>query len=296
MLGYPSPNPVIRADQERRIAASTIMKILAEAGRSVEINPGELRIGDRLIYCDTRVRHLLAEAIYGATFPRAADGEFFHNTGVEGFRGIAQSRELRLFTLRRRMGNPFEGELYNLATLEGWRGADVEAEYPEKQRPGTDLFYASLTKAAADAGLWDFGPVRLRLRVDTNGRMGQLRTVQYHAADHVTLLGLINRALAANGHPPILPQTSLRMSALSLPTWLRNETEVRLLHMHLRGQSDDRRNDGEWDYWPVPIGGPSDIADVSLIGIEVNTDEAFQEVQQVLENSPLVSVVPIRVS
>jgi hypothetical protein len=34
------------------------------------------------------------------------------------------------------MGNASEGELYNLAALEGWRGADVEAEYPQDQRPG----------------------------------------------------------------------------------------------------------------------------------------------------------------
>lgn len=103
MFGYPSPNPVIRADQERRIAAATIMGVLASAGRPVEINPGELTIRPKHIHCHTKVRRLLAEAIYDESFSRVMAGEFFHTTGVEGFQGIAQSGELRLYTLRKRM-------------------------------------------------------------------------------------------------------------------------------------------------------------------------------------------------
>jgi hypothetical protein len=48
MFDYPSPNPVIRANQERRIAADTIMGVLASAGRPAAINPGELTIRPKL--------------------------------------------------------------------------------------------------------------------------------------------------------------------------------------------------------------------------------------------------------
>lgn len=286
----PQPRPVIRANQQRRIAADTIMGVLASAGRLVETNPGELTIRPKLIHCHTKVRRLLADAIYGKTFPRVMAGEFFHTTGVEGFLGIAESGELRLYTLRKRMECPIEGEFYNLAALEGWRGADVEYEYPEVERPGTDLFYLSLIEAREGADLWDFGPVRLRLRIDTSGRMGQLRTIQYHDENHVTLLGRINKAREDKGLPPILPETSHRTSAYSLPPRFKDEIEVRLLHMHLRGLPDLRRNDGHWDYWPVPIGGQSDVASISLLGIDVRTDKALGKVRKALEGSTLADV------
>src|SRR5258708_36983352 len=39
---------------------------------------------------------------------------------------IAASGEMRLYSLRKRMENSIEGEFYNLAALEGWRGDGVD--------------------------------------------------------------------------------------------------------------------------------------------------------------------------
>ena len=223
LFGYPSENATIYAQQRRQLAAYVIKDVLASAGRRVGINAGSVRIRDRLIFFDTRVRRAVSKAIYGRTFPRVRRGKFFHYTGVEALAGIAERGELRLYSLRKRMSNAFEGELLNLARLEGWHGleaANDDATNPDP--PGSSLFFTSLTNAG---NLWSFGSVRLRLRVNTIGKMAQLREVQYHAAGDVTLLGRINAALAAEGLPPILPESSYRMAAYSVPDWLRGETE-----------------------------------------------------------------------
>jgi hypothetical protein len=290
LLGYPSENPTILLQQRRQLAAYVIQDILVAADRRVAINAGSVHIRDRLIFFDTDVRRALSEAIYGRTFPRVGAGEFFHHTGVKKFAGIAQSGELRLYSLRKRMGIPFEGELLNLARLEGWHGLEAaNDDVANPEPPGSNLFYTSLTSAG---NLWSFGSVRLRLRVDTIGKMAQLREVQYHAAGDVTLLGRINAALASEGLPPILPESSYRMAAYSVPDWLRGETETRLLHLHLDGQQDRRRSDGEFDYWPVRLGIANDVADITLTGIEVNSEEVLAKVRKALANTPWSSIAP----
>ena len=188
LLRYPSENPTILAQQRRQLAAYDIQDALAADDRPVAINAGSIHIRDRLISFDTDVRRALSEAIYGRMFPRVEAGEFFHHTSVEAFAGIAESGELRLYSLRKRMGNPIEGELLNLARLEGWDGLEAaNDDTTNPDPPGSNLFYTSLTSAG---NLWSFGSVRLRLRVDTIGKMAHLREVQYHAAGDVTLLGI----------------------------------------------------------------------------------------------------------
>ncbi len=82
------------------------------------------------------------------------------------------------------------------------------------------------------------------------------------------------------------------MAAYSVPDWLCSETETRLLHLHLDGQQDRRKNDGEFDYWPVRLGIPNDIADMTLTGIEVNSEEALGQVGKALADTPLSSIAP----
>src|SRR5690348_17220714 len=106
LLGYPSENPTILAQQRRQLAAYVIQDILAAADRPVAINAGAVRIRRGLIFFDTRVRRALSKAIYGLTFPRVRRGKFFHYTGVEAFTEMAKSGELRLYSLRKRMANP----------------------------------------------------------------------------------------------------------------------------------------------------------------------------------------------
>lgn len=254
------------------------------------INAGAVHIRDRLIFFDTRVRRALSKAIYGLTFPRIRRGKLFHYTGVEAFTEIAKSGKLRLYSFRKRMGNPFEGELLNLARLEGWHGLDVANDDPANLHPpGANLFYTSLTTAGK---LWDFGSVRLRLHVNTSGKMAQLREVQYHASGDVTLLGKINKALANEGFPPILPESSYRMAAYSVPDWLRGETETRLLYLHLDHKRGRPVNDGEFDYWPVRLGITNDVSDVTLTSIQVNSQDALDQVRKAMVGTSLNSIVP----
>ena len=185
----------------------------------------------------------------------------------------------------------------NMARLEGWHAleADIQAAYDDpkqKDAPGSNLFYVSLTNVEGGGDLWNFGSVRLHLRVDTAGRLGQLREVQYHAAGGSTLLGEINESLADEDLPPILPLSSYRMSANSIPAGFGDEVETRLLHLHFEGQPDERQQDRDGFYWPVPIDGRSSIADVALLGISVNSAENLVRVRNVLANIELGSIVP----
>ena len=302
MLNYPSSNPVIFADQRRRIAAEIIMGVLAADGHQVQIDPGNLRIRPRLIWLDTVIRRQVSEAIYGKIFPVEPAGEFFHYTKLPVFENIATTGEFRLYSLRRRMKLAWEGEFFTFARLQGWRGfLDEPQNLPEAKKSGADLFYTSLTRLTAgnEAYMWDeFADdghgVRLRFRVGTTGRMGQLRAIQYHRPNEQTLLHTINQALAVEQLPPLLPQSSYRLSAFSLPNYLDDETEVRLLHMHLRGQPDDRRKDGTWDYWPIQVGGQNQITDFSLVGIEAGPNADLDEVRKITQASGFAGIVPTR--
>lgn len=293
LLGYPSANKTIYEQQRRQLAAYVIKDVLMTAGRRISINAGSIRIGKRLIYFDTQTRRALSKAVYGRVFPRIRRGKFFHYTGIEALENIAASGELRLYSLRKRMQAPIEGELMNLARIEGWNGLEIANEDPDDpDPPGSNMFYTSLTQAG---DLWSFGPIRLRLRVNTIEKMGQLREMQYHAAGDVTLLGRINTELDAENFPPILPESSYRMAAYSVPPAFQNETEIRLLYLHLGGVPDLRRNDGEFDYWPVRLHTSNRVTDITLTGIDVNSEKALERARKVLAGTGLSAIEPVLV-
>lgn len=301
LLGYPSDIPNLLAQQRKQLAAYLIQDVLEAAGRPIQINAGSVRMSDRWTHFDTDVRASLSDAIYGRMFPRTMSGEFYHYTGLEAFKSIAKEGALRLYWLRRRMGQPIEGDLVNLARLEGWHvlEADIEAAYDDpkiQDPPGSNLFYASLTKVDGGGDLWSFGSVRLHLRVDTTGKMGQLRDIQYHAPGGVTLLGEINTALASEGLPPILPLSSYRMAANSVPAGFAGEAETRLLHLHLEGQPGERQGNSDTGlYWPIPMNGRCAVADVTLLGVSVNSAANLVRARKAIENSPLSSIEPMYV-
>lgn len=288
LLGYPSSNKAIYEQQRRQLVAYIIKDVLTAAGRRISINAGSVRIRDRLIFFDTRTRRALSTAVYGRMFPRIRRGKFFHYTGIEALENIAASGELRLYSLRKRMQAPIEGELMNLARIEGWNGLEIANEdTDDPDPPGSNMFYTSLTQAV---DLWSFGSIRLRLRVNTIEKMGQLREMQYHAAGDVTLLGRINAELDAEKLPPILPELSYRMAAYSAPPAFQTETEIRLLYLHLGGVPDLRRNDGEFDYWPTRLGTSNRVADITLSGIDVNSEKALEQVKKTLEGTGLSAI------
>ncbi len=124
LFGYPSENPIIREQQRRQLVAYVIKDVLASAGLRVGVNPGSVHIRDQLIFFDTRVRRVLSKAIYGGTFPRVRRGKFFHYTSVEAFAGIADSGDLRLYSLRKRDEQPVRRRVAQPGTTRGlaWAG------------------------------------------------------------------------------------------------------------------------------------------------------------------------------
>jgi hypothetical protein len=64
--------------------------------------------------------------------------------------------------------------------------------------------------------------------------------------------------------------------------------------MHSRGQVDARQNDGNWDYWPVRIGAPNQVADISLVGIEAGPAADLDEIRKITQASAFAGTVPIQ--
>ena len=63
--------------------------------------------------------------------------------------------------------------------------------------------------------------------------------------------------------------------------------------MHLRSEQDQHENDGRWDYWPVSIGEPNDVADIRLVAIEVGPHVGEAKIHDALKGTKFANV-PVR--
>jgi hypothetical protein len=102
-----------------------------------------------------------------------------------------------------------------------------------------------------------------------------MRGIQYAQASR-TLLNRINDALTLERQPPLVPWTISRIGGFYLPSNLNVEDEVRLMMKRHKGGTDVTRSDGQYDYWPVPIGVRNPVCMIEVTGIECgpNADRA----------------------
>ena len=117
-------------------AGGTLCKLLADA-----VNEHELQFRTQVIVENPGDRRL-SDAILNAMFPRhETPAELFHYTTLAGLKGIAASRELRLYHLRKRID---QGELIEFARVHRLRGylESTEGE-PYYRELSDDIFYAS---------------------------------------------------------------------------------------------------------------------------------------------------------
>ncbi|ASJ62243.1 hypothetical protein SMB554_24870 (plasmid) [Sinorhizobium meliloti] len=151
-----------------------------------------------------------------------------------------------------------------------------------------DLFYVSLTRVPPKDPFIMWGAfakgtgVRLEFKV-TPKRAAELRSIHYESNASTTLLREINDALRKADEPPFNPWTISRIGAFYLNSTVAAEDEVRLLVKRHADEVDLTRNDGEYDYWPIPIGQPNDFCDLQLTGIHVAPGGNRDEIVTALE-------------
>ena len=262
--------PIFRAIARQGAVEKILDPILSQVGIRQTFDIWEMQIRDQVIVENTGNKNRFSNAVLDYMFPKErTPAELLHYTKMDGLRGIAASGELRLYPILKRID---QGELDVFAIthrLDGYLRGPGKPYYIDLSE---DLFYVSLARpgAANEPYMWNiFGEqgrgVRLRLRLMP--QQADLRGIQY-ARESRTLLNQINDALAQEGQPPFVPWTISRIGGFYLPSNLNTEDEVRLMIKRHKDGADVTRSDGQYDYWPIPIGAQNAICMIELTGIE----------------------------
>ena len=286
--------PIIDEIKRRRIAARIIRECLRPHGFQHEIDANNLQVHELYIVEVTGNQKRVSRAILDTIFPRkAAPCDLYHYTSLRALRSITSSRELRLYAVRKRLG---EGELGEFARAHGLKGyLDSTQGPPFIEALSDNLFYTSMTGVAHPRnpttmwGVFAEGTgARIQFRV-TPGRAGELRPIRYEQRTR-TLLTAMNEALLHEGLPPFLPWTTSRIIAFYLPSTVETEDEVRLLVKRYEDGPNPVSTDGRYNYWAVPIGPENDVCRLEIVGIHAAPNAVQADIEAALRNTAFANV------
>lgn len=293
----PSANRIAKITEpyrSQKAAANVLEEALLKAGDAIQVDWEDLTARPDGI-TERSGSRVLSDKIYGLMYPREETGELFHYTDMKGFRGIVGKGVLRLTQLSKRMD---DNEIRAHAKQHGWDGYNGETA----DGLAKDLFYTSFTRTAAgnDDEMWrKFGDhgfgVRLRFGVIANrdqSHRGELRGVKYLDGTK-TLLNLIEDGLKDVDLPKFIPWSASRMTAFGLTEDYDGEAEVRLLVKDHQGVPHNRKNEGGYDFWEVPINKENDVASVRLLGVEVGRQHTdLTMIEDILKASDFGHIIP----
>jgi len=233
------------------------------------VNETELEVGERSVTEKTGNRRV-SFAILDTTFPREPTPcDLYHYTTIASLRSIASTGQLRLYAVRKRVG---QSELDAFAKAHGLEGyLDATQGPPFYKELSDNLFYISLTRVPPKNpslmwGVFAAGTgVRLQFRIAPKPA-AELRPI-YYKDSKITLLNKINKELASEGLPVFVPWTLSRIGVFYLPLTLRTEDEVRLVIKRYKDGPNQVLSDGEFNYWPLPIGVDNDFCRVDFVGL-----------------------------
>ncbi|RVJ46120.1 hypothetical protein [Sinorhizobium meliloti] len=289
--------PIFKELADRKAVVEVFRTVLARHGIELEMDRMDFHLRDKMITELSYKPAGLSEMVLDHMFPKEpAPSTVYHYTGFGGFQGIVSSGELRLYPVRKRLGEG--GELEAFATAHGLHGYLKTPEGEEFYKIlSDDLFYASLTRVPPKdpstmwGGFAKVTGVRLEFLV-TPKPLSELRPVHYEPpfppkkwSPPPTLLNKINDALKEEKFPPFSPSTISRIGAFYLNDTVSSEDEVRLLIKRHRDGVDHTRNDGNFDYWPIPIGQEYKHCDLQLLGVHVSPDGDRGAVQAALSGT-----------
>lgn len=284
--------PIMVETERRKKVASILRECLRPYGLQDKIDESQLQVRELSIAENTN-RRCVSRAILDTMFPHAeAPCDLYHYTSLAKLRSIASSRELRLFAVRKRLG---QGELDTFAKEHGLKGyLDSSQGPPFLEELSDDLFYVSMTRVPPKDpplmwGVFAEGTgARLQFRIAPNA--AELRSIQYQQSSTKTLFNEINDALARDGQPPFLPWTLSRIIAFYLPSTVQTEDEVRLLIKRYKEGPNPVRSDGSFNYWPVPIGEENDFCRVDIVGIHAAPNAIRADIEVAIKGTAFANV------
>jgi hypothetical protein len=287
---------IVRDIERRKKVARLIQEVLLQHNVDLPDFHDDIHVSDNCVVEHSSQEAGHSQAIFEHMFPREpSPTTLYHYTSLAGLSGIASSAELRLFPIRKRIDEG--GELSAFAQAHGLMGyLRSDQREPFYKELSDDLFYVSMTRIPPKDPYLMWGAFSsmtgVRLEFEVTAKVAQLRPVYYERKGSTTLLADINFALRTNCEPPFVPFTISHIGAFYLSSLVSAEDEVRLMVKRYLSGLDQTRNDGEYDYWPIPIGSANNYCDLSLIGIHVAPNGDLSRVTDAIDGTKFASIVP----
>lgn len=222
-----------------------------------------------------------ADALWSICFKDLAGAVLWHYTTMEKFAEILKSREVWLHSLAKRLS---EGELTGFAEQFDYRGMlhfDVDG-HRIANKFARDLFYLSLTEQDEPGDLWNFGEVRVRLKVTPVQQRAQLWRMEY--SPNNSPLIILKRFAKTRFNRHFLPWQVSRNGAFFLDSYHSWEAEVRLLVKRFEETTDlvVKQSQG-FEAVAVPIGKSNERVSIDLMCVEVESYADLPAAQQLLQ-------------
>lgn len=280
--------------EKRQEAAEIIWQVCKQHGLNLPKFHNEIYLSDVALYEHTSQKFEISKAILDFMFPKEPSPcTLYHYTNLDGLGGITSSAELRLYPIKKRIDEG--GELRAFAEAHDLSGyLNIERGKALYKKLSEDLFYISLTRPVAKDPVLMWGGfaanVGVCIEFEIEPKWAELRPVQYERNGNTSLLAEINHRLDFSGYPPFTPWAISRIGAFHLSSTVSLEDEVRLLVKRFEGGADLTRNDGTYDYWPIPICASNDYCSVKLTGIRAAPNSNIDDIKRKLANTAFASV------
>ena len=281
----------------QRQAGNIFRRILGAHCIHYAFDEREIQIRQQVIVENTGNKNKLSNAIVDHMFPKEqSSSELLHYTSLFGLRGISTSGELRLYALRKRID---EDELQTFVRKHGLRGyLDSSQGEPYYKELSNDIFYCSFTSPNQKniAEMWSAfadGGKGVRLKMHLKPYAADLRSIQYENPSR-TLLNELNDELVHAMGVPFMPWSISRIGSFYLSSNYDYETEVRLMIKRHKGIKSFARNDGSYEYWPVPIGKHNPFCRVDVTEILVGPSADEPDVRAAVAGTPLEGVPTVK--
>lgn len=285
----------LREFNTRRAVAQTIGTVASQLGATINVTPNELNARPEFVVEFTGNERKVSSAILDFMFPKEPQpAQLIHYTSLSALENIANTNELRLYPILKRIG---QGELDQFAADHNFEGyTDQSSGPPLYKEFSRDLFYISLSRENAQnqGYLWNVfgdGGKGVQLHFEISVKAADLRPINYQSPKR-QLLKKINNQLIASGCVPFIPWGISRIGAFYLPSSLIIEDEIRLLIKRYSDGIDDTEDDTKFEYWPIQLSQNNQFArfDLTRITCGPNCDPA--DVKKIISKT-ILAITPI---
>ena len=218
-------------------------------------------------------------ALWELCFPSISEAELWHYTELDSLAGILKSREIWLHSLTKRMG---EGEIEAFANefdLLGLLSFDKDGRRVANEL-ARDLFFLSLTAEDEPGDFWNYGEVRLRLKIRPINTGASLKKISYGDGGPLKILREFTQLRFDRS---FIPWQISRQGAFFLDSYLSWETETRLLVKRFRETTDLQMRDSEGaEAVAIPINQSNSRVDIQIVRIEADTAASLEAAKGLL--------------